>query len=756
MKRMLLYLCLGSLTSCLLTTCDKEAKRGLTNGMHITQSLMVDAATYRFPALDNMDEPVLSVEGENLILDFSGATLDSGMDPTQPQQFMGLGLLVKGGRKITIKNLNIKGYKIALMAENVDSLQIINCDFSYNYRPKLYSQWDREDFSDWLSYHQNDKDEWKRYGAGVYLKNCDYATISEVKVSQGQNGILMTNCENGLFYNNSLQFNSGLGIGLYRSSGNRVMHNKLDWNVRGYSHNKYQRGQDSAGILCYEQSNENIFAYNSATHSGDGFFLWAGQSTMDSGEGGCNDNLIYANDFSQAPTNGVEITFSRNTVANNTMEECRYGIWGGYSYGSKILGNQIADCEVAIAIEHGHDNLIERNRFHKTQTGVQLWQRDQQPNNWGYAQARDVKSRRYKLKENLFSQVANPLLISSTDSVEAKGNIFLNYTSLLTAKQPNPNFVLTDNKVYGDGSWGDAAAYQRNNEQLTDLAIDTNHILLGAYGYMPAPLMDGIDAILPEEHPRGRQYILMNDWGPYNFAYPSVWLREIIDDTYVFLLMGPTGNWKVVGGEGLAMINPKTGTFPATFKAKKSPDSEELSIQFEFIGEGFVDQFGTVFEKGQVYPFSFERFEKEIDWEVKWYPYTAASDPNDHYEAFRALSAGPAAASERKQGLVYHWWNSPAPELPADQFATFASASVNLDPSDYQITISSDDGLRFYIDGELVLDHWDAHESAVKEISLPLGGKHQFLVEHYDKTGLSAIDFRIHPIRASQAGEKAL
>lgn len=756
MKRMLLYLCLGSLISCLLTTCNKGAKRVLTKGMHITQSLSVDATTYRFPALDNLDEPVLSVEGENLILDFSGATLDSGMDPTQPQQFMGLGLLVKGGRKITIKNLNIKGYKIALMAENVDSLQIINCDFSYNYRPKLYSQWDREDFSDWLSYHQNDKDEWKRYGAGIYLKNCNNATVREVKVSQGQNGILMTSCKNGLFYNNHFQFNSGLGIGMYRSSGNRVMHNKLDWNVRGYSHNKYQRGQDSAGILCYEQSHENVFAYNSATHSGDGFFLWAGQSTMDSGEGGCNDNLIYANDFSQAPTNGVEITFSRNTVANNTMEECRYGIWGGYSYASKILGNQIVDCEVGVAIEHGQNNLLERNRFHKTKTGIQLWQRDQQPSDWGYAEARDVRSRDYKLKENLFSQVENPLLISSTDSVEAKGNIFLNYSSLLTAKQPNPNFVLTDNQVYGNGSWGDAAAYQKSNEQLANLAVDTNHILLGAYGYMPAPLLDGIDAILPEEHPRGRQYILMNDWGPYNFAYPSVWLREIIDDTYVFLLMGPAGNWKVVGGEGLAMINPKTGTFPATFKAQKSPDSEVFSIHFEFIGEGFVDQFGTVFEKGQVYPFSFERFEKEIDWEVKWYPYTAASDPNDHYEAFRELNAGPAAASERRQGLVYHWWNSPAPGLPADQFATFASATVTLDPGEYQIAISSDDGLRFYIDGELVLDHWEAHESAVKEISLPLGGKHQFLVEHYDKTGLSAIDFRIHPIRPAVAEEKTL
>ena len=91
---------------------------------------------------------------------------------------------------------------------------------------------------------------------------------------------MMMECNDGLFYNNEINFNSGIGMGLYRSNRNRIMHNKLDWNVRGYSHGFYSRGQDSAGILVYEQSNENIFAHNSATHSGDGFFLWAGQTTM--------------------------------------------------------------------------------------------------------------------------------------------------------------------------------------------------------------------------------------------------------------------------------------------------------------------------------------------------------------------------------------------------------------------------------------------------------------------------------------------
>lgn len=57
-------------------------------------------------------------------------------------------------------------------------------------------------------------------------------------------------------------------------------------------------------------------AYNSVTHGGDGLSLWAGQTTMDTGKGGSNDNLFHENDFSHAPTNGTEATFSRNRLSS--------------------------------------------------------------------------------------------------------------------------------------------------------------------------------------------------------------------------------------------------------------------------------------------------------------------------------------------------------------------------------------------------------------------------------------------------------
>src|SRR5256714_15669677 len=141
-------------------------------------------------------------------------------------------------------------------------------------------------------------------------------------------------------WNNNFSFNSGLGIGLSRSSGNSIMHNRVDYDVRGYSEGFYRRGQDAADLLMYEQSSKNIVAYNSMTHGGDGLFLWAGQSTMDRGAGGANDNHFYGNDFSFAPANGIEATFSRNTFIGNYAEGSGDAMWGGSSPGTTALSTR--------------------------------------------------------------------------------------------------------------------------------------------------------------------------------------------------------------------------------------------------------------------------------------------------------------------------------------------------------------------------------------------------------------------------------
>lgn len=369
------------------------------------------------------DKPAIVISGNGLVVDFNGATLQGAPRQTDPNQRTGTAIEVQG-KNVTIKNAKIHGYKLALLARSSPGLKILNCDFSDNWTPHLLSTPEREDESDWLDYHNNDKDEWLRYGGGIYLTHCDGFEIKGVKVHGGQDGIKISNCNRGRIWNCDCSFLSGIGVGLYRSSDNKVMHNRLDYCVRGYSDGVYNRGQDSAAILVYEQSNRNIFAYNSATHSGDGFFLWAGQTTMDTGQGGCNDNVIADNDFSYAVTNGIEATFSRNTFYNNRLVGCWHGVWGGYSFDSDFTGNTIKDCEIGIAIEHGQRNVIFTNRFEGNKLAISLWQNKSQDPNWGYPKNRDTISHDNVIVANRFHVSGTAISLRDTKATTVKHNAY--------------------------------------------------------------------------------------------------------------------------------------------------------------------------------------------------------------------------------------------------------------------------------------------------------------------------------------------
>lgn len=705
-----------------LVACQKETNIAIKSGQIISKSVTLQQDTFRLNGSDSLNQPVLTIEGENIIIDFNHAVLIGSNNEQWPDEFYGTGLLIKG-KNITLKNANIRGFKVAVMAEGVDSLKLEDCDFSYNYRQHLKSTREREDFADWLSHHQNDKDEWLRYGAAVYLKKCENAIIKNIKVTGGQNGILMTECNGGLFYNNIIQFNSGLGIGMYRSSNNKIMHNKLDWNVRGYSHGIYQRGQDSAGILVYEQSRGNTFAYNSATHSGDGFFLWAGQTTMDTGEGGCNDNLIYKNDFSYAPTNGVEVTFSSNKIIANKIKECKYGVWGGYSFNSVFIGNEIDSCKYGIAIEHGQNNTIIGNKFKNLETGVQLWAREKQPEDWGYAQNKDVSSIDYGISNNVFSEVAVPLEISSSERILiSDNNKYHDFEKILVEEKPNKDLKLNDKTP------------SLNLQEL----INKNSV---------PPLADGMNTALPDSQLQGRQYILVDEWGPYDFRSPSIWLREIKGNEYNFLLLGPpTGNYKITGGEGWSKLSRVSGAFPATLIATKKEGTEYLTLDLGFIGEAFTDRFGNLNKKGKLFPFKFKRFEKNLNWETMFYNYDESTDPVNNYEAFRQLKNDKPLYTENKDELYYAWWGSPGENINADKFATFSETQFEIEKGKYKISLTSDDGAKLFLDGQLLINHWDVHEPATDEIEVELGGQHKIEIEHFDSGGFGTLDFRLDKI----------
>lgn len=719
----------------------------LRSGLVIERSVRVRPGTYVLPA--DSGRAAVTIRGDSLVVDLTGVVLRGAPVGSPPDAYTGTGLRLTGGRGITVRGAHVHGYKLGLHATDTPGLRVTEGDFSYNYRPRLKSTLAREHLDDWLSYHHNERDEWLRYGAGLYLRRAPGAQVDRTRATGNQNALLLTEVEGGRFFNNDFSFNSGLGIGLYRASRNLVMHNRLDWNVRGYSHGVYARGQDSAALLVYEQSSDNVFAYNSATHSGDGFFLWAGQTTMDTGRGGANDNLLYGNDFSHAPTNGVEITFSRNQVVKNRIDECTHGIWGGYSWETLIYGNQMAGNQRAVAIEHGQDNRIEGNVIAGGEVGLWLWSRPTQPADWGYARNRDVLSRDAVIARNRFAGVPLPLRLLGTDTLRVEGNTFSGFETLLAVDGGTAHLAFVDNSVRGPWRGLDSAAaallapmralnrWMPPVENLVQpLAPDTLAFVVPPG---PDPLPGGMDALLPAAHPRGRRYILVDEWGPYDFRRPILWPRSPRDSLVQELeILGPPGRWRLEAVRG-GTLSAAEGTVPGTLRLLRDPAAVDYEVRLVYTGAATTTAFGEPVPAGRDVAFGTSRFFAPAAWQVRWHAWDDATDPRTQPEAFARLLAQPPLHQAATAELAYQWFGRPAPTVPPDRFATVAEGTLTLPPGRYRLAVTSDDGVRVWMDGRLVHDDWTYHAPRTAFVPLAGGTTHRLRIEHFEIDGYATI-----------------
>jgi nitrous oxidase accessory protein NosD len=465
-------------------------------GCRIRDSGRIAAGTHR---LLDAGEGALVIEGDDILLDFGGAELVGCAEGTSPDACLGVGIVSRGNSRLTIRNARIRGFKTAVHVQGGSDILIENCDLGGNYAMRLKSTPEREDGADWLWPHHNDANEWvTNYGASLYVEECDRAVIRGNRGRHSQNGILLDSVQQSRVYDNDFSFHSGWGLAMWRSCNNSVARNRFDWCVRGYSHGVYWRGQDSAGILVFEQCSDNVFALNSATHGGDGFFLYAGNQTLhETGQGGCNGNVLYRNDFSHAVANGIEATFSdSNQFIENTLLDCQHGVWAGYSYRTWIVGNCVHDCaSMGVAIEHGSENVIEDNDFARNPTAIRLWW-DENPDLTGgvYGRSRNTRSEQNRILGNRFLCDRRAVHLSDTQATAVERNRFAACPEALRVEGDCAGLVVRDNAAAD--VWSHWTPVPRSRE------------------FSPPAFEGTQEPFLPADALRGRRYITVGEWGP--------------------------------------------------------------------------------------------------------------------------------------------------------------------------------------------------------------------------------------------------
>lgn len=693
----------------------------LHRGLVITHSVRIAPSVYRIPGRASLDSAVITIRGDDVTVDFAGATLEGIPPESDPDLAADVGVRVEGGRNVTIRNAHIRGYKVGILARGTRGLSLADNDLSYNWKPRLYSLVEHESLVDWLSHHHNEKDEWLRFGAAAYLVDVRGGEIHGNRAVQGMEALMLVRSDSLRIWNNVFSFNSGVGIGLYRSSDNVVMHNRVDFNVRGYSDRFYWRGQDSADLLVYEQSCRNVVAYNSMTHGGDGLFLWAGQQTMDSGEGGANDNLFYENDFSFAPANSMEATFSRNVFARNRAEGSDYGLWGGYSYESRIADNDFAHNRVGVAIEHGQKNEIVGNTFDGHTTAIQLWANKVEPSDWGYPKHRDTRSMGYTISRNSIDSARVAVRMSDTRDSRIVGNRVVGADTALALKDT----IAVEIQRNDTG-----ATWERLARPWPRPGRDSSSRLA------PPPIAGAWSAFGDSLARRDRSAMIVTEWGPYDWRSPLLWPVDSSRRTPLALrVLGPPGTWRVVGRREIASVSKDHGAVGDTVVVTPSAGRDDWRLTLEYRGPGAITSpRGESIAPGRSYQFSYERLEPSTNWSVAFYAWSDSTDPRTTADAFRRIVGQAPVATQQTPRLDYLWYTPTIKSVPRSKFAAVATTTVTLAPGTYTLRAISDDAARVWIDGRLAIDDWTPHESAVDTAALD-GGTHTLRVEYYQVDG---------------------
>jgi hypothetical protein len=97
----------------------------------------------------------------------------------------------------------------------------------------------------------------------------------------------------------------------------------------------------------------------------------------------------------------------------------------------------------------------------------------------------------------------------------------------------------------------------------------------------------------------------------------------------------------------------------------------------------------------------------------------------------------PVVATRHYNSIDFDWAKkSPVPGVTADYFSTRFTGDFHFIGGKYQFTATVDDGVRIYLDDNLILDQW--HITAVRtyKVDVDVGeGNHNIRVEYFENTG---------------------
>ncbi len=114
---------------------------------------------------------------------------------------------------------------------------------------------------------------------------------------------------------------------------------------------------------------------------------------------------------------------------------------------------------------------------------------------------------------------------------------------------------------------------------------------------------------------------------------------------------------------------------------------------------------------------------------------------------------GSPIVTRNERNLNFNWAsNSPDTLLPVDQFSARWIGTFTFESGQWQFSAGADDGIRLWVDDELVIDQWQPKgDFTVYSVQKTLkGGDHNLRVEYYDAGGFAGVSVDWEPVSAAR------
>ena len=123
-------------------------------------------------------------------------------------------------------------------------------------------------------------------------------------------------------------------------------------------------------------------------------------------------------------------------------------------------------------------------------------------------------------------------------------------------------------------------------------------------------------------------------------------------------------------------------------------------------------------------------------------PPVTITDWRGEYFSNQSLGGDPALI-RNDTAIAFTWGTaSPGSGIPADRFSARWTRQISFAEGYYRFVLSADDGVRFWIDSQLVIDEW--HDGILLDHAVTVflsGGQHTLWLEYYENIGDAMVEF---------------